>query len=181
MNARDIRATYPLTPNEVVAEWLALSVVESSHAPNTRIQLQVSGDTGTLIDSGRGIRLEPDPGDTVSHAERALTSIYPVHAADENTKRVLTELVWGERGSLGPALANAWCPQMEFESRRGGEAWVQSYRDGVPEQAPHFRAQADDSGTTVRFMVGNNIDGDAVAELVAALRANLPALALELA
>lgn len=114
-----------LTPDEVVAELVALAVVEHSHTPGVAIEVHVDGATVTVTDTGRGMQLASDPGDDISHAQRALTSPYPCEPSSPEIAWVLTDVVWGERGSLGPSLANAACPAFDFTSRRSGERWTQ--------------------------------------------------------
>ncbi len=179
MDAEQIRQSYPLTPEEVVAELLALSVAEHTNVPGMRISIELDGATGALTDTGRGMRLTPDPGDTLSHVERALTSLYPVSASDPEVQAVLVDLVWGDRGSLGPALASASCPELEFTSRRQGEAWSQTYQDGVPQGPAELRGPADATGTTIRFETSVAIKVDAVQALAERLRLRIPDLRLE--
>ena len=63
-------ADRPLRPAEVVAEFIALSVVESSYTPGLTLSVEIDGCTATLTDNGRGMRLVPDDGDDVPHAQR---------------------------------------------------------------------------------------------------------------
>jgi DNA gyrase/topoisomerase IV subunit B len=179
-----IRATYPLRPTDVVSELLALSVVEHSYSPSTSITLElhqfVNGRSGgVLIDTGRGMSLTPDPGDTLSHAQRALTSIYPIEPASPDVQAILIELVWGARGSLGPALANGACPEYEFNSRRGGEEWKQRYSFGRPVGPAEKVGTTDKNGTTVRFTTSGTIDHSAVSALVEKLRIRISDLRIE--
>ena len=115
-----------LSPNEICAEFLALNVVEHSHTPSSRITVTLDQSGGTIADTGRGMRLAPDRGDTLSHAERALTSVYPCLPSSLEVESILRELIWGKRGPLGPALANFACPSFQFISERDGEIWSQT-------------------------------------------------------
>ena len=99
------------------------------------------------------MRLEPDEGDEMSHAERALTSIYPVAPADSETQAVLEELAWGPKGSQGPIVANAVSAAFVFQRRRDGEVWEQCYRRGVPEDPPCLVGVTGRTGTNVRFII----------------------------
>lgn len=144
-----------------------------------RISIELDGATGTLTDTGRGMRLTPDPGDTISHAERALTSVYPVSASDPEVQALLVDLVWGERGSLGPALASSSCHKLEFTSHRQGEAWSQTYRGGLPQGTAELRGPTDRTGTTIRFMTAATINVDTVKVLAERLRQRIPDLQLK--
>ena len=155
-------------------------MVEHTHAPDVRIVLRLSDRGGAITDSGRGIRLTPDRGDMLSHAERALTSIYPVAAAHPSVDAALRKLVWGERGSLGPALANAACESLIFRSRRDGSEWSQSYRRGVPLGPAEFVGASDGHGTTIEFSTSTAIDAPAIATFLGLLQAHIPDLDIEL-
>lgn len=60
MDIEQIRATYQLTPTEVAAELLALSVLEYANAPETTIVVELEGKTGQIVDTGRGMQLMPN-------------------------------------------------------------------------------------------------------------------------
>src|ERR1700761_1898014 len=126
------RISLDLSGEDVCAELLALSVVEHSYTPASKIRLELGQGGGTLRDTGRGMRLAPDLGDTLSHAERALTGYYPCLPSNAEIEAILSDLVWGERGSLGPSLANFACSSYRFTSMRGGEVWSQEYQHGKP-------------------------------------------------
>ncbi|MCP5066506.1 MAG: hypothetical protein GY946_08055 [bacterium] len=176
-----IRASHKLSPEAIVAELLALSIVEDSHTQEVAIRVGVAGRSGWIADTGRGMRLDPDEGDTMSHAERALTSIYPIQAASEAVHATLKKLVWGERGSLGPALPNAWCKTLTFTSHRQGEMWSQTYEHGVPTGPPRLQGPTDRHGTTMRFTVESSINIASVTQLIGALKRCIPKLDLSLA
>ena len=146
-------------PDTLVLELIALSVCEFSHnAAPIQIRVVLEGPThGFIEDSGRGMRMEPDEGDEISHAERALTSIYPIAAGNAQVQQLLTDNIWGPRGSQGPVLANALSSAYVFQSRRNGEVWEQCYRRGVPEDPPCLVGATDRTGTTVRFLVDSSL------------------------
>ncbi len=172
------RVSRLLTPTEVCAELLALSVVEFSHTPGIAIAVALRGAEGTTNDTGRGMKLAPDEGDDIPHAERALTSVYPCLPATPEIATVLRELVWGDRDSQGPALANHACPSLQYTSRRRGEVWTQSYRYGAPLGPPTSLGSTDTTGTTIQFTTEGPIDADAIARLVAALRSRIEGLVI---
>jgi DNA gyrase/topoisomerase IV subunit B len=171
----DLRAAARrLTSEEVVADLRALSVVEDGYSPGLSITVRVDGDRCEVSDDGRGMRLTPDRGDTISHAERALTSTYPCEPANAATRRVLGDRIWGERGSLGPATADLACPSLRFISERDGEAWAEAFRWGAPSGPPEPVGPTDRTGTTIAFETAAEIDVDAVAALIGALMSRLP-------
>ncbi len=140
-------------------ELVALSIVETTHARSpVRIRVELTGPlSGLLTDTGRGMRLEPDPGDAISHAERALTTFYPVQPADTKVQSILDRHVWGPRGSLGPVVANALCESFVFESHRDGSACVQEYMYGVAQGPARPVGATDGHGTTIRFWVDSDL------------------------
>lgn len=167
-----------LTPNEVCAELLALSVVEHSYTPGTVITIELRESGGVICDTGRGMRLRPDPGDSLSHAERALTSVYPCLPASSEVESILCELIWGPRGSQGPALANHACPEFEFVSAREREVWSQRYRYGRPAGPATRLGRTDRTGTTIRFETAAPIDVTEVRELAGSLTSRIPGLVI---
>lgn len=169
-----------LSPTDVCAEILALSVVEYSCTPSVSIVVELHRSSGKLHDNGRGIGLLPDRGDTISHAERAHTSIYPCVPANPEVASALRELVWGERGALGPALPAAACPSYEFVSERTGEVWTQSYRFGNPTGPPRMSGSTQMTGTTITFETAGLIDHVAFALLVDKLTSRIPGLHITL-
>ncbi|MEM9564624.1 MAG: hypothetical protein AAGA93_18530, partial [Actinomycetota bacterium] len=82
-----------LSPAEVVIELIALIVVEHTNTEDLSISVELGDRQVTISDTGRGMKITPDEGDTVSHAEKALTSIYPVLPTDPDVEQLLTELV----------------------------------------------------------------------------------------
>ncbi len=164
-----IRVSRQLSGDDVCAELLALSVVEFSHTPETRIALDIGDSRGVLRDTGRGMRLTPDRGDPLSHAERALTGHYPCVPSNSGVDLPLHELVWGERGSLGPSLANFACSSYRFTSMRDGEVWSQHYICGQPTGPATTRGYTEETGTQIEFETVSLIDQAKVKLLVQAL------------
>jgi DNA gyrase/topoisomerase IV subunit B len=173
VNAAEVRRTYPLEPAQIVAELVALSVVEYGYSPTMTIALTIDGDRCELSDTGRGMSLEPDPGDVISHAERALTSIYPIDPRTDEVKDLLTRLVWQRRGSLGPVLANANCPEFVFVSRRRAEEWTQRFEYGVPTGPASRVGPTDVHGTTIRLRAEGEIDVNHVRLIAEELRTQI--------
>ncbi len=169
-----------LSPDQVCAELLALSVVEHSFTPGLSIALEIDRSVGRIADTGRGMRLTPDPGDTLSHAERALTGFYPCRPRNPDYEAVLCDLVWGSRGSVGPALANFACRSLCFTSKRDGELWSQRYRDGAALGPAVRLGSTDRTGTTIEFETAPAIDPAAVAALVDRLCRRIPGLPITL-
>jgi DNA gyrase/topoisomerase IV subunit B len=169
-----------LSPNDVCAEILALSIVEYTYTPSLSITIDLDRSGGKLYDSGRGIALVPDRGDTISHAERAHTCIYPCVSASPEVDSILRELIWGARGALGPALPTAACPVYAFVSERGGEVWSQSYRYGTPVGPPRMLGSTSTTGTTITFETAAPIDHAAFATLVNTLSSRIPGLLVTL-
>ncbi len=174
------REAQSLSPNEVCAAFLALNIVEHSYMPTSRIAIQLDLSGATITDTGRGMRLTPDRGDTLSHAERALTSIYPCLPSSPAVEATLRELIWGARGPVGPALANFACPCFQFISERDGEIWSQTYRYGLPTGAATLLGPTRATGTTVKFETAGPIDRAGFAALIDRLTARIPSLVITL-
>jgi DNA gyrase/topoisomerase IV subunit B len=68
---------------------------------------------------------------------------------------VLTVLVWGSRGSLGPAIANRHCETLQYWSRRDGEEWTQRFRRGRRLGPSQHVGDATDVGTTIEIVTKN--------------------------
>jgi DNA gyrase/topoisomerase IV subunit B len=169
-----------LSPVDVCAQLLALCVVEYSYTPTLSITLELNDAEGKLTDTGRGMRLTPDKGDTLAHAERALTGFYPCLPSSPEIGAILGELVWGEHGSPGPSVANFACPSLKFTSMRDGEVWSQSYSYGVPSGPAVMLGSTESTGTIIDFKTVGPIDHAVVATLVDVLRARIPRLSIVL-
>jgi DNA gyrase/topoisomerase IV subunit B len=165
-----------LSPTDVCAQLLALCVVEYSYTPNLSIALELNDAEGKLMDTGRGMRLTPDKGDTLAHAERALTGFYPCLPSSPEFDAILRELVWGKHGSLGPSVANFACRSLKFTSMRDGEVWSQSYSDGTPSGPAVRLGSTDTTGTIIDFKTAAPINHAVVATLVEALRSRIQGL-----
>jgi DNA gyrase/topoisomerase IV subunit B len=170
---------YPLLPHEVVAEFIALSVVESEYTPGLEVSVNIDGHRAEIFDNGRGMQLRPDNGDHLSHAERALTSIYPISAKSPGTQILLTRLVWGQRGSLGPALANHHCVSLQYWSRREGTEWTQRFEHGKCLGPPEHVGVTSETGTAIVMLTHGQIDGLALARLVAEIAATPLSIKIE--
>ena len=169
-----------LSPSDVCAEILALSVVEYTYTPSLRISIDLRRSGGKIHDNGRGIALIPDRGDTISHAERAHTCIYPFLSASPEVDAILLDLIWGARGAMGPALPAAACPSYSFVSEKDGEVWTQSYHYGIPIGAPSMLGKTGLSGTSITFETAAPIESAAVATLIKALVSRIPGLFITL-
>ena len=169
-----------LSGYDVCAEILALSVVEFSYTPESRIALNINDSGGVLRDTGRGMRLTPDRGDTLSHAERALTGHYPCVPSSTAIDVVLQELIWGTRGSLGPSLANFACTSYRFTSMRDREIWSQSYQNGRPMGPAAMLGATEETGTRVEFETHRPIDAGKVTRLVRTLCERIDGLSISL-
>ncbi|NYH16746.1 hypothetical protein [Paraburkholderia bryophila] len=169
-----------LSPADVCAQLLALSVVEYSYTPSSKITLELSDAEGKLTDTGRGMRLTPDKGDALAHAERALTGFYPCIPSNPEFDAILRELVWGERGSPGPSVANFACRSFEFTSMRDGEVWSQSYSYGTPSGPAVMLGLTKMTGTVIDFKTTEPIKHAVVATLVEALRSRIQGLSIVL-
>lgn len=172
--------------DRLVLELAALAAVETFHAGGpVPIRVALHGPREASVeDGGRGMRLDPDAGDSISHVERAMTSIYPVACRNPDVQRALEEWLWGARGSLGPVVVSALSEELVLESRRGGRLWRQVYRRGRSHGRPRDTGPAATSGTTIRFQADPEIfstatfDPARIARRLEELRAAVPGLDL---
>lgn len=167
-----------LSPTEAVAALIALSVVEHTNSDGVAIVVELGDKRATITDTGRGMKVAPDAGEAISHAEKGLTSVFPVVPDDPDIERLLNELVWGDQGSLGPAAANAACVEFRFTSRRCGEEWTQVYRSGTSMGPPQRVGPTDATGTTVDLTTTGPINYEAIHTLAEQLRTALEGLRL---
>lgn len=169
-----------MTPTQVVLEFVALSVVESTYSPGLEVSVDLWGNTVVIEDTGRGMKITPDDGDSISHAQRALTSIYPIESASPQVDELLGELVWGSRGCLGPSIANSNCEELQYRSRRGGETWVQRFERGVPTGPPELVGSTTATGTTVVMRTSGRADGDVIEKALDRLSAEIDSVSISL-
>jgi hypothetical protein len=169
-----------MRPTQVVAEFIALSVVESTFRPGLRLTVKLSGPEALLIDTGRGMKIEPDEGDSMTHAQRVLTSDYPIVSADEKINQILTNLVWGARGSLGPARANRSCQRLEYASRRGGIEWRQTFVSAQPSGPPVRSTTIEPDGTLIHLTAHDSIDAEHVERLASDLNRAIETISITL-
>jgi hypothetical protein len=167
---------YELRPDEVVSEFLALSVVESTYSPGLRVTVVIDRAHALISDSGRGMQLRPDAGDSLAHAERALTTAYPVYPESSEIRELLSQLVWGARGSFGPALANRHCLQLQYWSFRDGQVWTQQFRAGKAMSIPQRVGASQAVGTKIALTTQDDIDVRRVAALVDQLVLRVPSI-----
>ena len=157
---------------------MAMSVIEHTNANGLSIDVEVGEQNATITDNGRGMKISPDDGESVSHAEKALTTRFPVIASDPEIEAVLRELVWGSQGCDGPSEANTACPELRLFSRRDGEEWTQSYAYGVPVSPPRRVGTTDRAGTTLQLATSGPIDIKAIGALASQLRNRIEGLDL---
>lgn len=145
----------------VLEELIALSAIEVvDQRAAGAISIELLGPLRALVrDPGRGMNFGPEPGQPISHAEYALTHIYPIPVASERLAAALTGWLWGARGSLGPVVANALCSSYTVQGRLDGQAVRQSFRSGRPE-GPPTRCDSRCSGTRIELEVDASLLGD---------------------
>ena len=175
MNTADLKMiASTLTPVKVCAELLALSIVEQVHCTGSEISVSLSKSGGCISDTGRGIRLEPDDGYSISHAELALTTYYPCFSENSKVDDVLSDLIWGQHGSMGPALANYACKNLTYLSRRSKQIWEQSYAYGLPMGAPKKLGSTLQTGTEIHFQTNGEIEIESFESIIRRIKEKLP-------
>jgi DNA gyrase/topoisomerase IV subunit B len=166
------------SPTEVVGQLMAMSVIEHTNSHGLSIHMELGEQAATITDTGRGMKISPDDGESVSHAEKALTTPFPVVASDPVVEMALRDLVWGQQGSSGPWKANAACPELRLVSRRDGEEWAQRYVYGVPAGPAQRVGSAEGTGTILELKTDGPIDNGTIRSLADELNARIDGLDL---
>ena len=162
----------------MVAEFVAAAIVEWSYDPSIQIGVRIDGDNATIIDTGRGIQVAPDPGEAVGHAQKAFTTPYPLLAAEPALDEILDEVIRDGRPSVGVAAATAACPHLRLVSRRGHEAAVQTFEHGEPTGPAEALSVPFGRGTTIELRTTEAIDPDPLIDMIGSLRSRLAGLSI---
>lgn len=118
----------------VLEDLLTCSVIESvPRQKDPAVKIRILGPLSfSTSDNGRGMNFADEPGESVSHVEHVLTRVYPIPVPDPALAEAMVEWTWGDRGSIGPVLANALSSRFRIESERAEGRWGQDYTRGRP-------------------------------------------------
>ncbi|HWM34915.1 MAG TPA: DNA topoisomerase (ATP-hydrolyzing) subunit B [Pseudolysinimonas sp.] len=104
------------------------------------------------VDNGRGIPVAEHPVEKRSTVEVVLTVL---HAGGKFGGGGYA--VSGGLHGVGSSVVNALSHQLEVEVKRDGNAYTQTYHDGVPDAPLKKGAKTDETGTTITFWPNSDI------------------------
>ncbi|MDP9144279.1 MAG: DNA topoisomerase (ATP-hydrolyzing) subunit B [Actinomycetota bacterium] len=143
-----IGTTGPRGLHHLIWEVVDNSVDEAMAGYCTKINVTLLADGGVeVIDDGRGIPIEH-----VAKTKRsALTTVLTtLHAGGKFEQGAYT--VSGGLHGVGVSVVNALSSRLEAEVRRGGQVYIQEFKDGQPKtRDPKKVRPVKKTGTTIRF------------------------------
>jgi len=142
-----IGSTGPRGLHHLVYEIVDNSVDEALAGYCDTIDIRILADGAVRVqDNGRGIPVDIHKAEGKSTVEVVLTVL---HAGGKFGGGGYA--VSGGLHGVGSSVVNALSSRLEVEVRRQGNAWRQSFHDGVPNESLHKDEVSDETGTTITF------------------------------
>ncbi|MGO4783590.1 DNA topoisomerase (ATP-hydrolyzing) subunit B [Cryobacterium sp. W22_MBD10_FK3] len=142
-----IGSTGPRGLHHLVYEIVDNSVDEALAGYCDTIDIRILPDGAVRVqDNGRGIPVDIHKAEGKSTVEVVLTVL---HAGGKFGGGGYA--VSGGLHGVGSSVVNALSSRLEVEVRRQGNAWRQSFHNGVPNESLHKDEVSDETGTTITF------------------------------
>ena len=139
--------------HHLVWEVVDNSVDEALAGHCDKVEVAILADGGVQVsDNGRGIPVEPPPGQELPAITVVLTVLHAGGKFGGGGYKVS-----GGLHGVGVSVVNALSSRLEVEVRRNGYRWSQAFVNGVPEGPLQRHEETDETGTTTRFWASEDV------------------------
>ena len=134
--------------HHLVWELIDNAIDEAMNGYASNIQVTLHSDKGsiTVTDDGRGIPVDKHPKNRKSALEVIFTTLHAGGKFEENNYRTA-----GGLHGVGASVVNALAKELVATSKRDGNVWQQTFRQGKPISKLRKVKAARGTGTTIFF------------------------------